>query len=287
MSAGVSQMPLTGGTVRRRVPRYPMAVPVDVTVLRSGIPDSIPGRALDLGEGGVGAVMASELRMGETVGIEFRLPFMGMPVRAKARVRHQDRLRCGLEFQGLSEEQQATIRYFAREMVRPQRTERAGRADQPVMSTLTPEEPLLEPRRRRAALHVLWMLAAIMIAGAILGWWHWEQAWRELESRLPHARIETPVEPLRITIPAQALAPLVTRKVDPVYPSGTERVAHGTVLLQAIIGRDGAVVNLRPVSGPEMLSVAAMDAVKLWRFQPYRVNGEPAEVETTVAVEFQ
>ena len=39
--------------LRRRVPRCPLAVPVDVTALRSGVPDCIPGRLLDVGEGGV------------------------------------------------------------------------------------------------------------------------------------------------------------------------------------------------------------------------------------------
>src|SRR5882724_6938239 len=59
---------------RRRIPRYPMAVPVDVTVLRSGLPSSIPGRSLDIGEGGVAAVLAAELQTGDWVAVEFQLP---------------------------------------------------------------------------------------------------------------------------------------------------------------------------------------------------------------------
>lgn len=38
-------------------------------------------------------------------------------------------------------------------------------------------------------------------------------------------------------------------------------------------------------NGPEALARAAMDALRWWKFEPYRVNGEPAVVETTVAVE--
>ena len=45
----------------RRVPRYKLTVPLDVTVLRSGIPDNIPGRTLEIGEGGMGVVVASQL----------------------------------------------------------------------------------------------------------------------------------------------------------------------------------------------------------------------------------
>ncbi|MBV9574256.1 MAG: energy transducer TonB, partial [Acidobacteriales bacterium] len=42
----------------------------------------------------------------------------------------------------------------------------------------------------------------------------------------------------------------------------------------------------RPVSGPAVLTTAAADAVKWWRFQPYRINGKPVEVETVISVDF-
>ena len=63
--------------VRRRIPRYSVAIPIDITVLRSGAPASIPGRSLDLGEGGVAAVLAAELQLGEWVAVEFQLPNAG------------------------------------------------------------------------------------------------------------------------------------------------------------------------------------------------------------------
>jgi len=53
------------------------------------------------------------------------------------------------------------------------------------------------------------------------------------------------------------------------------------------VGRDGSVVEMRPLSGPDVLARAAMETVRWWRFEPYRVNGEPGMVETTVAVEFK
>ena len=58
-------------------------------------------------------------------------------------------------------------------------------------------------------------------------------------------------------------------------------------MLDAIISADGTVVNLHPVSGPDTLVSAAMDAARWWRFRPYRVRGEPAAVETTLSVEFR
>jgi periplasmic protein TonB len=47
------------------------------------------------------------------------------------------------------------------------------------------------------------------------------------------------------------------------------------------------VLSMKPLNGPDMLARAAMDALRWWKFEPYRVNGEPAVVETTVAVEFK
>src|SRR5579871_5760618 len=89
-------------------PRRPLAVPLNVTVLRSGVPDAVPGRCLDVCEGGLGAVLAAELQAGELVGVEFRLPGSAS-VLAKARVCHQEKLRCGLQFVALAAEQEAAL----------------------------------------------------------------------------------------------------------------------------------------------------------------------------------
>ena len=60
----------------------------------------------------------------------------------------------------------------------------------------------------------------------------------------------------------------------------------GTVLLQAEISKDGAIENLRLISGHPMLAPAAIEAVKQWRYKPYMLNGEPVAVETQVQVNF-
>ena len=56
-----------------------------------------------------------ELVPGEAVGIEVHLPLVTDPLRTRAMVRYQDRLRCGLEFIGLSAEQRAAIRDWTKE----------------------------------------------------------------------------------------------------------------------------------------------------------------------------
>jgi TonB family protein len=62
---------------------------------------------------------------------------------------------------------------------------------------------------------------------------------------------------------------------------------EGVVLLDTVIGTDGSVVEVHSVSGPNDLASAAVDAVKWWRFEPYRINGQPVAVETTLAVDFK
>jgi protein TonB len=58
------------------------------------------------------------------------------------------------------------------------------------------------------------------------------------------------------------------------------------VILQALIAKDGTVRNLHAVSGPPMLTQAAVDAVKQWHYKPYYLDGQPVEAETQISVKF-
>jgi protein TonB len=80
---------------------------------------------------------------------------------------------------------------------------------------------------------------------------------------------------------------LLIQKILPVYPpiARAARV-EGTVILAAVISKNGVIENLRVVSGPPMLQEAAMAAVEQWRYRPYMLNGDPVAVETTVNVIF-
>jgi protein TonB len=79
----------------------------------------------------------------------------------------------------------------------------------------------------------------------------------------------------------------LVRQVQPIYPQ-IARTAHisGTVVLHAIIAKDGTIQELQYVSGPPLLMRAAMDAVREWRYKPTLLNGEPVEVDTTISVVF-
>jgi periplasmic protein TonB len=75
--------------------------------------------------------------------------------------------------------------------------------------------------------------------------------------------------------------------VNPRYPTiAIASHVQGTVVLAATISRTGTIENLRLLSGPPMLTAAAVEAVRTWQYRPYMLNGEPLEVETTVNVIF-
>jgi protein TonB len=76
--------------------------------------------------------------------------------------------------------------------------------------------------------------------------------------------------------------------IRPVYPA-IARAAHveGIVVVEAIISKAGSIESLRVVSGPEMLRRAAIDAIQSAQYKPYRLNGEPTDVQTTITVNFR
>jgi protein TonB len=79
----------------------------------------------------------------------------------------------------------------------------------------------------------------------------------------------------------------VLRKVVPAYPEYAKRAGvQGTVVLSALVGKDGRVESVDSVSGPPMLVRPAMDAVRQWRYRPYILNHEPVTVQTSITVRF-
>ena len=276
---------------RRRLPRYRVQAPLDVTVLRSGIPDTVPGRSVNLCERGIAAMLAGELSPGEAVGVEICLSSAAAPLRARALVRHQHKLHCGMEFVGLSVAQQMAIRQWAtdtnakieetRKKTIRSRGVGAGSASETGAATGGPGPPTRVWQRGWA----LWLLVAAVLV-AIL-WWRWNRGWEELESGLPMSEAAATGQP-RVQVPTEVMEKLLVHRVDPDYPEAARSAKlHGVIVLDIIVGRDGSVVEMRPLSGPDVLARAAMETVRWWRFEPYRVNGEPGVVETTVAVEFK
>jgi protein TonB len=91
----------------------------------------------------------------------------------------------------------------------------------------------------------------------------------------------------RIRVGGRLEAARLIRQIKPDYPK-IAQTAHvqGTVVLHAVIGKDGSITSLQYVSGPALLMKAAEDAVSTWRYQPLVLNGEPTEVETEISIVF-
>ena len=78
------------------------------------------------------------------------------------------------------------------------------------------------------------------------------------------------------------------RRVDPTYPQTAriERLA-GSVILDATIGEDGSIHEVKVISGPPLLADAATEAVKKWRYRPSLLDGRPVAVQERITIVFK
>jgi periplasmic protein TonB len=92
------------------------------------------------------------------------------------------------------------------------------------------------------------------------------------------------VKPVRIS---RIMEGNLIRRVQPTYPPLARQARiQGSVVLSAVISRDGMIERLQVLNGQPMLEQAAIEAVRQWRYRPYLLNGEPIEVETQITVNF-
>jgi protein TonB len=103
----------------------------------------------------------------------------------------------------------------------------------------------------------------------------------------PHAKQTTPQEKHPVKLSEGVLEAQIFSRIEPRYPPlAVQTRQSGTVVLHAIINRDGRIGALEVVSGSPFFVQAALDAVRQWRYRPTLLNGEPVEVETTITVFF-
>jgi protein TonB len=94
------------------------------------------------------------------------------------------------------------------------------------------------------------------------------------------------LEPVKLDV--EVAEKRLLRKVTPVYPDqALHSGMQGTVVLQALISKEGMVEDLKLVGGSMVLGEAAVQAVRQWHYQPYFVNGRAVETQTQVTVEFK
>jgi TonB family protein len=132
---------------------------------------------------------------------------------------------------------------------------------------------------RRAATVAACALLALATCGAALALaMHVDPASAE-----DHSSASKPTKTLNVS-PEVMSGNLLTKAV-PHYPDAAKKAKiQGTVVLSAVIGKDGAIENLRVLSGPAELQKSALDAVRQWTYKPYLLNGDPVEVNTTINI---
>jgi TonB family protein len=87
-------------------------------------------------------------------------------------------------------------------------------------------------------------------------------------------RLATTIQPAQASL--EANYPLLAQQMR----------VQGSVVLQALIGTDGVIQNIRVLSGPSILASAAQQAVRQWKFKPYLQDGQPVETQAKITVNF-
>jgi TonB family protein len=98
--------------------------------------------------------------------------------------------------------------------------------------------------------------------------------------------------PSGFNLQTQSLKNLVAgrllKRVDPSYPlDAIQQRIEGTVQLHAVVGEDGKVQSLEPVSGPPLLVEAAVIAVREWRYGPTLLDGHRIRIQEDVRLVFR
>lgn len=100
---------------------------------------------------------------------------------------------------------------------------------------------------------------------------------------------QEPAKPASSSQPAASDDPQPPKAIHrevPVYPQDARaRGLIGTVRVEAVIDKQGNVINARVLQGQKVFSDAALEAIKGWRFKPATTQGQP--VEQTVQIQFE
>jgi TonB family protein len=99
----------------------------------------------------------------------------------------------------------------------------------------------------------------------------------------PEAAMQS-IEP--VSVPEAAERSLLTEQPDIPYPANANN-QQGTVVLQVLIGRDGAVQDAKFMQGSLAFARAAIEGVKQWKFKPYTMNGRAVSVQTLFTLKFK
>jgi len=102
----------------------------------------------------------------------------------------------------------------------------------------------------------------------------------------PAVSLPTPAQTIKVS---QGVSQgLLVKNVQPVYPPLARQMRiQGAVELVANISKNGDITAVKLISGDSALAQAAIDAVKMWKYKPYYLDGQPVEIQTQVTVKFK
>jgi protein TonB len=81
---------------------------------------------------------------------------------------------------------------------------------------------------------------------------------------------------------------LLIKKIAPVYPAAALKLRkQGAVELLATVSKTGTITKLQVLRGESILSQAAIDAVRQWKYRPFLLNAEPVEIQTQITINFK
>ena len=105
---------------------------------------------------------------------------------------------------------------------------------------------------------------------------------------LPFSRIRCPrSDQSGFTVQSHRATHLIAF-AEPAYPAAAKTHGiEGTVLLDAVIDREGAIKDLSARTGHPWLAESALETVRQWRYRPYLLNGKPVRMQTQITVLFK
>jgi protein TonB len=97
-----------------------------------------------------------------------------------------------------------------------------------------------------------------------------------------------PAPKVKVNAPVSTIVPAsLLRRVDPIYPQTAHNMSEDAVVkLTAIIAPSGDVASVTPLSGPMLFQVAAVEAVKRWKYKPATLNGKAVESTAEIVLKF-
>jgi protein TonB len=96
-----------------------------------------------------------------------------------------------------------------------------------------------------------------------------------------------PQEKAPIRVGGNVRVPKLVNRVDPVYPEIAKAARTSALLiLEAIVGEDGRVREVKVLRGHPLFDEAALAAIRQWRYQPLLLNGVPVPFVVSVTMQF-